>query len=205
MQGNYDMNNISQTGGIARLIFAEGHFPVFPWSGFFMAGIIAKRLANSHNNKAILYAAIAFIAISIILCSLYKHGYFFATGGILYRIFVPLNYFYPPLPVFIFFILGISLLLFFIFAKCSSLFTGTISIMLKATGRSSLSWFIIHVFIFNQVSWLCGTFKTFRASEALLITFVFITTMLYLSIKWEKHNFKYGFEWIIRHLTAIKA
>lgn len=206
-QSNYDMNNISQPGGIARLMFVEGHFPLFPWLGFFMAGIIAKRLANSHNHKTILYAAASCIAISIILCSLYRHGYFFVTGGVLFRIFIPLRHFYPPLPVFIFFILGIALFLFFIFAKYGSLFTGTcaLSIMLKATGRSSLSWFIIHVFIFNQLSWLCGFYMTFSGAEAFLIISLFIAAMLCLSVIWEKYNFKYGFEWIIRRMAAIKA
>ena len=198
MQGNLNMNTISLPGGILRIAFVEGHFPVFPWIGFFTAGIVSRRIIRETKINRILYASILIAGIGIFLASLYNHGYFFATGGKLFRIFVPLPYFYPPLPPFIFFIMGISLFKLYCFIKFDNLLSLPFFYPLSTLGRSSLSWFIIHIFIFNQLAWITGLYKTFNAVDTLLITFAALFMMIYLSIKWQKYNFRYGIERFIK-------
>ncbi len=205
MPGNDDMNNIYLSGGIFRLIFAEGHFPIFPWLGFFVIGIISRRLVKLHRYNILLFISIILTGTGIFLGSLYNHGYFFATGGKLFRLFVPLQYFYPPLPAFIFFIMGISLLFFYLVSKNYKLFQMNFFAPLNALGRTSLTWFMIHVFIYNQVFWILGFYKIFSANEVIFITLFSITAMLYLSLKWEKHDFLYSLEWFIRKFASIKT
>ncbi|PKL17694.1 MAG: hypothetical protein CVV49_09895 [Spirochaetae bacterium HGW-Spirochaetae-5] len=205
LPGNNDMNNISLPGGLARLAFIEGHFPIFPWIAFFITGILSRRMIKLNKPIIILYASLIFFGTSIFLGSLYDHGYFFATGGELFRIFVPLHYFYPPLPPFILFIMGISLFIFYIFTKSDSLLSKSIFSSLNSLGRSSLSWFIIHVIIFNQIAWICGLYKFFEASEAVIIIIITIILISFLSVKWQKNSFKYSMEWVISKINSIKA
>jgi uncharacterized membrane protein len=201
LPGNTDMNNISLPGGLVRIAFAEGHFPVFPWLGFFTSGIISRRMIIQNREQILLYASITLTGSGIFLGSLYNHGYFFATGGKLFRIFVPLQHFYPPLPVFIIFIMGISLLLFYFFSKNNNLLSRKFFSPLNALGRSSLSWFVIHIFLFNQMAWFCGLYKVFSYIETLIIIIISVIIMLYSSKRWEKNDFKYGLEWAIKRFT----
>jgi len=73
------MGDISLPGGILRLIFLEGHFPVFPWLALFISGIIAGRWISAGKIKFILLTGISFVTAGIILGVLYRHGYAFAT------------------------------------------------------------------------------------------------------------------------------
>lgn len=205
MPGNIGMNDSSLPGGILRLALSAGHFPIFPWIGFFAAGIISRRLIIAEKKRIILYASIILTGTAILPAAIYNRGYFFATGGRFFRFFVPLPFFYPPLPVFILFIMGITLFLFFIFSKNSSLFSATGFSPLNAPGRSSLSWFMIHIVLFNQAAWLCGLYQRFSAGATLCITLAFITVMVFLSLIWKRYNFRFGMEWTIRRITSIKS
>ncbi len=205
MPGNLDMSNTSLPGGIARIAFIEGHFPFFPWIGFFIAGILSRRMIKENRNNMVLLASFLAISAGIYLESLYNHGYFFATGGKFFRLFVPLPYFYPPLPPFIFFIMGIALLILYIFSKNYNFFNRAMFSSFNALGRSSLSWFMFHILVFNQLSSILGFYRIFNNIETILITFIIIVLMIFLSIKWQRYNFKYGIEWLIRKFTAVKA
>jgi uncharacterized membrane protein len=205
LPGNNDMSNLSLPGGIIRIAFVEGHFPIFPWLSFFITGIIIRRMITENKHIFIFYGSLLITGSGIFLGSFYYHGYFFATGGKLFRIFVPLHYFYPPLPPFIFFIMGISLLIFYIFTKSDSLLNKSIFSSLNSLGRSSLSWFMIHVIVFNQIVWICGLYKFFNATETVIITIISIILINYLSVKWQKKDYKYGMEWIINRINSIKA
>lgn len=201
--GNDHMNDISMKGGVIRLILAEGHFPVIPWLGFYVTGIFIERQFRSDKKYRILLISILLISTGLLLRWFYNYGFFFATGGIFYRMFVFIPYIYPPLPSFIMFAGGISILLLFIFSilkKYKLHFTINI---LSSLGRLSLSWFFIHIIIFNEISALAGTRKIFNASDTLLIILITILIMIMFSFLWEKKKYKLSIEWFMRKVTKL--
>ena len=201
--GNDYMNDISMKGGVARLIFAEGHFPIIPWTGFFVIGIICQRMIENDKKYRILLISILLISAGLLLRWFYTYGFFFATGGFFFRLFVFVPYVYPPLPSLIMFVGGVSILLLFlflIFDKYKMDFT--ISIF-SFVGRLSLSWFFIHIIVFNEISALIGIRKTFSASETLIIIFLTIIIMLILSFLWDRKKCKFSLEWFMRKVVKL--
>lgn len=97
MLGNNYMNNIHMKGGILRLAFAEGHFPVFPWTAFFIMGIVSGRWLAEGKRKNVLLACLSVTAAGSILAYCYHYGFFFATGGTMFRMFVWSPIIFPPL------------------------------------------------------------------------------------------------------------
>ncbi len=188
------------TGGLLRLVFAEGHFPVFPWAAFFMAGIVSKRWIEKKTIVNLFMAAAGCITAGITLMALYRHGYAFATYGTFFRIFAWLPYFYPALPALTFMLLGIALFLLIFFYVLRDLLRGKIAGALTLTGRSSLTWFMVHIVLFNEALRMIGLHRTFSAGTTLMITGTFIFIMMYLSSLWGRIEFKYGFEWLMRRL-----
>jgi len=197
---NSHMNNAAMTGGLLRLVFAEGHFPLFPWLAFFLMGIVSLRWIENNSLEKLVLAAAAFMLSGIVLIALYRHGHAFATYGTFFRLFAWLPYFYPALPALSFLLLGIALFLLFLFYVMRNGLKGKISGALTLTGRSSLTWFMVHIVLFNEVLRMIGLHRTFSAEAALLITGIFIFILMYLSALWGRIEFKYGFEWLMRKL-----
>lgn len=201
--GNEYMNNISMKGGVARLIFAEGHFPVIPWIGFFIIGIICHRMIKDDIKGRIFLISILLISAGLILRWFNIYGFYFATGGMFFRVFTFIPYVYPPLPSLIMFVGGISLFLFLFFLIFDKFKMNLTINLLSSAGRLSLSWFFIHIIIFNEISALVGIRKTFSASETLIIIFLTIIIMIILSVLWERKKYKFSFEWFMRKVVKL--
>ncbi len=203
MLGNDSMNDVSMNGGIFRLIFAEGHFPLFPWLALFMSGVICSRWFNDKKNVKILIMSIILISISILFSWFYKHGYFFATGGKFFRMFIYLPYIYPPLPAFILLVSGIALLIVFLFSFLErGRFEGAVNI-LASVGRLSLSWFFIHIIIFNEFSSWIGIRNTLGSAETILLIIISIIIMIIISVKWNKRELKFTLEQLMRRVIKL--
>jgi len=203
MLGNNFMNDASRNGGMLRLIFAEGHFPVFPWLGFFISGIICQRLIISDKKNRILIISVLLISAGSLFRWFYVYGFFFATGGKFFRIFVFLPYVYPPLPSFIMIVGGIAILLLYIFLILSNSTLDFFFNSFSSVGRLSLSWFFIHIMIFNEMFSLIGIKKIFNAPAALFIILITIIIIILLSLFWNKHRLKFSIEWFMRKIIKL--
>lgn len=133
---------------------------------------------------------------------MYAYGMYFATGGTFFRLFVLVLSIYPPHPPFIMMLAGFSMILFYIFTlqrRDNSLF---IRIM-TPLGRSSLSWFFIHIIIFNEALRIAGLHRGFSAAGSMLIILIFITCMAILSFYWSRKGFRFGIEWFMRDVMKL--
>lgn len=198
--GNNFMNDISRPAGIFRLIIAEGHFPLFPWLGFFVAGIVCCKWLLREKFKNIIITALVLFIAGIILAACYKYGFFFATGGTFFRFFVFTPSIYPPHPSLILMLLSVSLIIFLFFYR---FLAGCHSVILKAlnsTGRLSLTWFFIHIIFFNEVLPCLGIHKNLTAAETMLMSTGFILFILFVSVKWERLNYWMSMEWVMRRV-----
>lgn len=200
MLGNDYMNNISMKGGLIRLMFAEGHFPLFPWLGIFIFGIICQRLNKAGKKRNILLISILFITVGFLFRWFYVYGFFFATGGKFFRIFVFLPYVYPPLPSFIIIISGIALLLFYAFSTVDTNKLKYFNDSIPAVGRLSLSWFFIHIVIFNELTTWIGIKNIFSATRTIFIILLVMLFIIILSVIWQKREFKCSIEWLMKRV-----
>jgi len=202
MTGDGFMNDLSRSGGILRIAFAEGHFPVFPWNAFFIAGIISHRWISKNNRNYILYASVSAFTAGFIMKGLYNYGYFFATGGKFFRVFVFTPYIYPAHPSFIFILLGTALIFFYLFTFIKN---ETVPVRITAgIGRLSLTWFFIHIIIFNEILRFCGVHQNISAAGTLLVIAAFLLILIILSMKWEKSDFRYSIEWLMRRILKLQ-
>jgi hypothetical protein len=202
MTVNIFMNDLSRGGGILRIAFAEGHFPLFPWTAFFVAGIISHRWHSANKKNYILYSSIFAVTIGLILKGLYNYGYFFATGGKFFRVFVYVPYIYPAHPSLIFILIGIACIFFYLFTFIKH---KTVPVKITAAiGRLSLTWFFIHIIIFNEILRFCGVHQNTSATGTLLIIAAFLIIIIMLSMKWEKSGFRYSIEWLMRRILKLQ-
>jgi len=200
MLGDVQMNSINGYGGVLRLIIAEGHFPIFPWVAFYIAGIICSRWGKKRKRIYFLYMALALIITGTILGSLHSYGYFFATGGKFFRIFVITPYLYPLHIPLMLFLLGVSLVIVYFFSYIRS---GGFIESIATIGRLSLTWFFVHIIVFNELLRLYGFHKIFSEAGTLRITWATVFFMIFISIIWKKVEYKFSMEWFIRRVIKL--
>lgn len=195
------MGNSSLPGGMLRLMFLEGHFPVFPWLALFISGIIAGRWISAGKLRRIIFTGISCIAAGVILGVLYRHGYAFATRGQLFRMFVPLPYFYPALPPLMLGLNGLTLLGVGLSYRIGLKKGVRASSPLVCLGRVSLTVLFVHIALFNELFHLLGMKNSFSA----VWTFVIIVSALgacgLCAILWRKAEYRYGLEWWVRAVS----
>ncbi len=202
MTGDSFMNDVSRYGGVLRLALAEGHFPLFPWIAFFIAGIICFRWVKEGRRNYILFAGTFSLAAGFMLKAFYNYGYFFATGGRFFRIFVFTPYIYPAHPSLILMLLGTAMILLFLFSfiqeeSCLPAFTA-------ATGRLSLTWFFIHIIIFNEIFRLYGIHRIFSSAGTILFISASISVIILISHLWQKAGFRFSIEWFMRRVLKLQ-
>jgi len=202
--GNNFMNDITRTGGIIRLAAAEGHFPLFPWTGFFITGIICGKWIKKERFLNILMLSGFSLAAGIFLAFCYKYGFFFATGGIFFRFFVFTPFIYPPHISFILMLLAISLLILLLLYKIISHRDFLPFRLFNAVGRLSLTWFFIHIILFNEIFRAAGIHGNLTAVETIITSTLFMIIMLFLSLKWQKYNYFMSLEWVMRKVVKSK-
>lgn len=201
MTGDSFMNDLSRKGGVLRIALAEGHFPVFPWIAFFIAGIICTRWLRQNRRSYILLSGTASMLAGCMLKWCHNYGYFFATGGRFFRVFVFTPYIYPVHPSLILMLLGTAMILLFLvsFMQEESYISGYTA----ATGRLSLTWFFLHIIIFNEIFRLCGIHRNFYSAGTILIITVSITVIVLLSHLWQKAGFRFSIEQIMRRVLKL--
>ncbi|HPB84021.1 MAG TPA: DUF418 domain-containing transporter [Spirochaetota bacterium] len=198
------MGNISMPGGVLRLIFLEGHFPVFPWVALFISGIIAGRWISAGKTKYILLTGITFITAGIVLGVLYRHGYAFATRGPLFRLFVPLPYFYPALPPLMLGLNGLALLCAGVSCRIGQQKGVRASNLLVSLGRVSLTVLFVHIALFNELFQLLGLKNTFSAVMTFVIIMITLGVCGYCAFLWRRVEYRNGLEWWVRAVSDRK-
>jgi uncharacterized membrane protein len=143
--GSYRLVIENQTSVLNHL-FIDGWFPVFPWLGFSLFGVMLGCYRwkgegiRSFCNKNTLLAAVACLSIGILLKVIFPVHLYIRDGfG---------EVFYPPTVGFCMYTVGIILALFIIFDKFAS---SRVFEPVATIGRSSLFLYILHWFAINYV------------------------------------------------------
>ena len=197
MMGNAE-NHIAPV----RLALAEGHFPLFPWLSFFITGIFVARWYCRKQLLRITVLAVFLIAVGFALTLLHHRGYAFATYGPLYRLFVFLPYFFPPLPPLLLILAGISLLLISGTMRLKASWNSLPIQGLQALGRTSLTSFFIHILVFNELSRALGPYRALTPLAAAAAILGFLLAWTLLALLWRRYGYRYGLEWLVRRLAG---
>jgi len=195
---NMRMGNWHLSGSFFRLMFVEGHFPMFPWIAFFFSGVLSGRWLLSGELKNILKFAMSLFILSLVLVAVSLLHIPFLSSGIWRRFFLLTPTFYPPLPSLIFGLISVALFIFLIFSSVEFFGKGIFANFLVRFGRGSLSILIVHIVIFKEIFIRIGLWQSFSTGLTLLFLFSVIISFSILLFFWEKINYKYGAEYIIR-------
>jgi len=195
LNGSHYMEVANQTSALNHL-FIDGWFPIFPWLGFSLLGVMLgcyrwqnKCIKPFYHKKPILISIVC-LATGILLKIIFPvHLYIREGFG---------EVFYPPTVGFCMYTIGIILGLFSVFDKIafSKIFESVATV-----GRSSLFLYILHTFLINYVfaiflEGLNGVrFALFWLCFAVLITGVAYGLRL-LKKKWKQQP------WIFRFLLG---
>lgn len=193
------MNNTFLPGGFFRLMFFEGHFPVFPWILFYLSGIFcAEKTLNGETNK-ILKLSIISLSISIILFIVS-----FTVKPILpqsLKNFMTITTsFYPLWPIMLFFLLFLTIFAIYILSLINKKKEFSPNNPIVLTGKLSLTIFVSHIIIFKQGLNLIDKYKIFNSVTSYILMLSVTLTYILIAVFWSKVKFKYSIEWILHEL-----
>jgi len=204
----YLSNKHMGSAGLLWHALAVGHFPVLPWCGFFLLGILLGRWLKREKYNPMIILALFFIGAAATLGFLHRSGFAFATYGYFYRLFVLIPYFYPPLPPFILLLMGVTALLFFFFSgaltpeKPVTHSLSRANCRLAPLGRLPLTILIGHAVIFNELFRFLGLHGVFTAPVAVLIIALTLLCLMTMASLWRVYGFKYSLEWLMRKVSG---
>ncbi len=196
---NYLLSYARTPGEAARLVFFEGHFPLFPWLAFCFAGVWIGRQFLQEQQRNVGRFTIGTAVVG---------GALFGVGQVSLPFFdnrlwqaVSGFSFYPATTAFVLLLLSVCGVLLLVadwlvkrdWLKDTSL--------LVALGRASLSVFVLHIVLVRQVAddlgWL-GQLPPMRALGTLLL---FIGNTMVLVGLWRQVDYRFGIEWCLRKIS----
>ena len=195
------MNSTSPPGGLIRLILFEGHFPVFPWSAFFLGGAILGRLLSEERIKALLIIAAGMLAMAGLFTLL--SGYSFARSEPLTRLFTVHLLYYPMHPFVFMLCYPAVIFAFLLFRLFDSWRPFSPDSFLNSLGKATLSIYVCHIVLFKGLQ-MQGLLPGYGTAGVLLIVALVIGAVTIAAHFWAKTGFRYGLEWLLRKLVPSK-
>jgi len=195
---NEDMRGLGSITGVIRLAAFEGHFPMFPWLALFITGFISGRWIKEKLYINILKTAGLFFSAALLLFLIKQGNFSFLKNTFGSRLLIINLYMYPAYPIQFLTLTAVSLLSVYLVLLAGIKFTISQGNILVMTGRVSLTVFILHIVIIRNFMVKSGLWQTFSEPVTVILqisVLLFIFIAVYL---WEKIQFRYGFEWLIR-------
>ncbi|MDC0668578.1 DUF418 domain-containing transporter [Nannocystis radixulma] len=193
---NDRMRRLDLTGGPLRLAFAEGQFPIVPWLGLFLGGIVVGRWLQQGRTAPILRMAAVLLVTGVALAAVALR-----TGphaGVWDRLFQIRLSFYPATPAIVLLLQSGTLLL--LLGALALEKRGQIGERgwLVALGRASLTLLLVHVVVFRELTRPLGAWQAFSAEIALAIVGVWVIVCALAARLWQRVGYRYGAEWLLR-------
>ncbi|HPS58716.1 MAG TPA: heparan-alpha-glucosaminide N-acetyltransferase domain-containing protein [Spirochaetota bacterium] len=195
---NSFMRGTFSAAGILKLAAFSGNFPVFPWMALFIAGMAAGRWICSDRYINILKTAGALLFIGLLLFLVKQGDFSFFNNSWGRRLLMVNLYMYPAYPVQFAALSAVTLLLIYtvlIAGKKYIFSSGNIIVLL---GRVSLSIFIIHIAVIRNLMVTTGLWQSFSAGATVLLQILVIAVIMLFVCFWNRREFRYGFEWLMR-------
>lgn len=198
------MRALNYPGGMFRLMVAEGHYPIFPWLAFFLAGLVTGRLFLENRSRQILQMALICLAGAVALLIPMSLG-LAVTVQKPWALFFRLNLgSFPTPPLFVLLFFPLVAILFLAFQSLTARLNMNRRHFLVSLGRISLTLQIVHVVLFYEVFQRLRWFRTFSTAETLGILFGVLLVTAFSSTRWCKYNYIFSCEWIMRRITDPK-
>lgn len=205
---NDAMRDLGRPGGALRLALVEGQFPILPWLGVFLTGMVVGRwlAADRHQRVAQLCRVCLVAGVSLMLLGLaaaQAPALAVLREAPWWRVVSVRTSFYPAGP-------GIVLLL---QAGVLLMLSAALHIerskgpapddsggVLVCLGRASLTLLILHVVLFREISRPLGLWQAFEWPVALAIIAGWIALCAVLARAWRRSGYRFGAEWLLRRL-----
>lgn len=202
---NSRMRDLDLPGGAARLALAESQFPILPWLGLFLAGIVVGRWVSSDRHARIgsllyvcLGAGVALVALQ--WAAFHVPALAFLKAEPWRRAIIVRTSFYPAGPGIVLLLQSGVLLLLRVSLRVESSRTLDPHGMLVCLGRASLTLLIVHVVLFREISRLFGAWQAFDWPVALTVIAVWIVLCALLARAWQRVDYRLGAEWLLRRI-----
>ncbi len=199
---NRRMATVDLAGGVFRLILAEGHFPLFPWLAFFLAGILSGRWLIQGTARNIIRLAAALLGIGMLLTSCNLLGLSFAVQEPLMRACRFLPRIYPALTPVVLLLMSLALFSIAVITALESRRSFKNANPLVCLGRSSLTILFVHTVLFRQVSRYLDFWRVFSLGETLAIMCGVLVLFALLAVVWNRYGYRYGAEWAMRKIAG---
>lgn len=199
---NRHMTVAHKPGGVLRLAIAEGFFPIFPWIAFFMAGMLAGRWLLAGRPKRIWQLGAGLLVTLTLLLGIYTTGWQAIRTITWIRFFKWSPSFYPALTPITLFLIAVSLLLVngaLILEKRLPLQPANFLICL---GRTSLTILMVHVIVIRGSAVHFRFWQTFSLAQTLMAVSGVLLFFALISVRWQKINFRYSSEWLLRRFAG---
>lgn len=200
--GNRRMSDTTMPGGVLRLIFFEGHFPVFPWASYFLTGIIVGRWLREERRDKVLKLAITLIVMSAVLSSMYWLKMPFAKDPHFVRFFRLIPRIYPSLLPMTLFELSFGLFLILLVTSVERRFGMRPDNPLVCLGHISLTAFCLHILVYKEGFIRIGLWKHFSMTGTGIIIVASLLFLMIVAYFWKKAKFKYSLEWVVRRAAG---
>jgi uncharacterized membrane protein len=184
-----------------RYALVEGFFPIFPWITFFIAGILTGRWMKNNRLDKARRLAVWFFLIVTILAVTYSIGPDFSRSEPLVRYFRLQLSFYSALTPLSLFLMAVSILLIIGFFRLDQKHGFGQSHILVCLGRVSLTFLIAHVSIIRESAFYFGYWKTLSEIGTLFTTLAILVFFAWIAKVWQRHHYKFGFEWLLRRAS----
>jgi uncharacterized protein len=211
--GSEAYSNLWTLTGLVRHVFFDGAHSVFPYAGFAIFGMWLGRQnlrRPALNNRALLCGLAAFIfaeatsALAVSYLDIHPttlgHQLHWRLDGRYLEDFVTTRSF-PPLPLHVLATVGLAVTVIALSVRLVEAWPGRLWQPLVATGQLALSWWIIHLIVYEidiRVDFV-PRLSLFWASVRALLLFVPVIVISWL---W-KMAFRHGpFEWIMRKVAG---
>ncbi|HSC88718.1 MAG TPA: DUF418 domain-containing transporter [Polyangiaceae bacterium] len=194
---NTRMGDTSLPGGALRLALVEGHFPLLPWLALPFFGLAAASAWLEGRSRWMAGSALVALALSGAL--LLARPLFGHLPTVLAR--AARISFYPASTAFLLGAAGCSLLLVraSLVWGASERAPGRLSIGV-ALGRSSLTWFVLHVLVFRQLGFVLGLQNFLPAAGVLGVIVVVCGLCAWLARRWAEADYRGSLEWWLRQV-----
>lgn len=193
---NDRMRRLDLPGGALRLAVAEGQFPILPWLGLFLGGIVVGRWLQQGRTDRLARLAGALLVAGVAIAGLGA-----LTGphhGVWARLSQIRLSFYPATPSIVLLLQSGTLLL--LLGALALERRGRLSDRgwLVALGRASLTLLLVHVVVFRELTRPLGAWQAFSAEIALTIVAIWMIACALAARLWQRVGYRFGAEWLLR-------
>ena len=205
---NAQMRNVHLPGGPLRLALVGSQFPILPWLTFYLAGFVAGRWLDEGYLQRVARLGAGFLGLGVAGVAL--HGSGLLSGRVFTRALSVQLGFFPASISIVGLLLGGALLLITLVFWAEQRRSIGADNPLVTLGRISLTLLILHVWLFREASRRVfvsaerptGLWHGLDAGAAVLIIFAFVILATFASRGWQRVNYRFGAEWLLRRIAG---